>query len=123
MDLNKSDIEYALKYQKERLSKLKKSGYNIKIKGKTFVTTGFLNTPDYDLEDYIWDHWGDLASTVTSKTSAVISANVANITGKMLKAHEMRIPVYSIQEFVKAFEIPIHVKEQPDTVIYDGNNE
>nr|QBK87272.1 MAG: NAD-dependent DNA ligase [Marseillevirus LCMAC201] len=117
MDLNKADIEYALKYQEERLYKLKNKGYNTKVKGMTFVMTGFLSTPDYDLEDYIWDHWGEMASTVTSKTTAVISANVANITGKMLKANELAVPVYSIQEFVQAFDIPLHVKEQPKTVV------
>ena len=74
------------------------------------MTTGFLGTPNYDLEDYIWDHWGDLASTVTSKTDAVISANVANITGKMTKAYEMGIPVYTLPEFAQAFDIPIKVK-------------
>ncbi len=93
MDLNKEDIEYALKYQEKQLVQLQKDGYNMKIKGKTFVTTGFLSHPDYDLEDYIWDHWGELGSTVTSNTTAVLSANVANITGKMLKANELGIPV------------------------------
>ncbi len=117
MDLNKGDIEYALKYQEERLDKLKAAGYNTKVKGMTFVTTGFLSSPDYDLEDYIWDHWGELASVVTSKTTAVISANVANITGKMLKANDLGISVYSLEEFVQAFDIPLHAKEQPKTVV------
>ena len=123
MDLNKADTEHALKYQEERLEELKKTGYNKKVKGKTFVTTGFLGTPNYDLEDYIWDHWGDVMSTVTSKTNAVISANIANITGKMTKAYEMGIPVYTIPEFVQAFDIPIKVKEQGGVIIHEGGNE
>jgi DNA ligase (NAD+) len=123
LDLNKEDIEFALKYQEKRLQKLKETGYNKKIKGKTFVTTGFLNSPDYDFEDYIWDHWGDLASTVTSKTTAVISANVANITGKMLKAHDMGIPVYSMTEFVIAFDVPVKVREQTELIIAEGEND
>lgn len=106
-ELNKEDIQFALKYQEQKLKSLGKIGYNSKIKGKTFVMTGFLSKPDYELEDYIWDHWGNIGSTVTSDTTAVISANVANITGKMLKANELDIPVYTIEEFVKAFDAPI----------------
>ena len=119
MDLNKEDIEFALKHQEQRLEQLSKQGYNKKIKGKTFVMTGFLSHPDYDLEDYIWDHWGELAATVTSKTTAVISANVANITGKMLTANELRIPVYTIEEFTAAFDIPLKLSSQTDIVITD----
>lgn len=102
MKLNKKDIQQALDHQEERLEQLK-LGFNKKIKGKKFVMTGFLTKPNYYLEDYIWDNWGDLISTVTSDTTAVISGNIANITGKMLKANEFRIPVYSVDEFVNSF--------------------
>ena len=117
MDLDKEDIKYALKFPEQRLTQLKKSGYNPKIKGKTFVTTGFISHPDYDLEDYIWDHWGELSSTVTSDTTAVISANVANITSKMLKANELGVPVYTIEELLEAFNIPIKSQSQTDLVV------
>ena len=119
MDLDAKDAEKALKYQEKRLAELAKKGYNLKIKGKTFVMTGFLMHPDYELEDYIWDHWGDLSSTVTSTTTAVVSANLANVTGKMLKANELHVPVYSIEEFVDAFNIPIRPAKQLDTIIVE----
>ena len=121
LNLDRQDIKYALKHQEQSLEELYKSGYNTKIKGKTFVTTGFIGGPDYDLEDYIWDHWGELASTVTTNTTAVISANVANITGKMLKANELHVPVYSIKEFISAFDIPIRPQEQEKLVIAEEN--
>lgn len=114
MELNKDDISFALKYEEDRLKNIQ---YNSKIKGKLFVTTGFLDKPDYELEDYIWDHWGELVSTVTSNTTAVISANVANITGKMLKANELGVPVYSIEEFLKAFDVPIRSHSLTELVI------
>jgi DNA ligase (NAD+) len=114
LSLNKDDIQYAIDYDKKRLEDIKRIGYNLSIKGKTFVMTGFLLSPNYELEDYIWDNWGNISSTVTGGedgTFAVISANLANITGKMLKANEFGIPVYSVEEFIKKFNIPIKIDE------------
>lgn len=119
MELDKSDIKHALTMEEKKIIELKKSGYNQRIKGHTFVTTGFLSHPDYDLEDYIWDHWGELSATVTSSTTAVISANIANITGKMLKANELGVPVYTIEEFLVAFNIPIKSATNTDLVIVE----
>lgn len=119
LDLNATDAKKALEYQEQRLKELSKKGFNPKIKNKTFVTTGFLMHPDYELEDYIWDHWGDLSATVTSSTTAVISANLANVTGKMLKANELQVPVYSVEEFVETFDVPIRPEKQPETVIVE----
>lgn len=118
-DLNKEDIEEALKYEEQHLREIKSRGYNPKIKGKSFVPTGFLSHPDYELEDYIWDHWGNMVSTVTSDTTAVISANVGNITGKMMKAYDLGVPVYTLEEFIQAYDLPIHPEKQPALVIVE----
>jgi len=120
LDINKDDITFALNYDKDRLNNIKTFGYNPKIKDKIFVMTGFLDHPDYDLEDYIWDHWGNLSSTVTGNTTAVICANISNITGKMLKAMELGVSVYTIPEFIEEFNVPIKVKEQAEIIITDN---
>ena len=108
--LNEADIKYALEHQKNRLEKLEKDGYNSKIKNGIFVFTGFLMNPDLDLEDEIWDNWGDIVTTVTRNTTAVISANIANITEKTIKAQELGVPVYSVEEFAERFGLTVKIK-------------
>lgn len=105
--LNKKDIEFALKYHMERIKLFKESGLNPLINGKKFVMTGFMMSTDYDLEDYIWDNYGDIVSTVTSETTAVVSATITNITEKMNKALDLGIPVYTVKEFLERFKIPL----------------
>lgn len=117
MAMNKEDIKFAIKNNEDRVKNLELTGYNEMIKGHTFVLTGFIDHPNYDLEDYLWDHWGNISSVVTSDTTAVIAASLANVSGKMTKAHELGIPVYSLAEFVTSFEVPIRVPEQPEIVI------
>lgn len=103
--LNKDDIEHAIKYDKERVEKIKEAGYNDKIRGKTFVLTGFHGTIDYDLEDAIYDNLGDFTTVLTNRVDAVIAYNLYDITDKMINAHEMGIPVYSLDEFIAKFDI------------------
>lgn len=106
--LNKSDIAYAIKYQKERLAKLKTNGYNKNIQGKKFILTGFMGNPPEDLVDYIWDHQGEVVGgAVNNKISAVIANTIANVSDKMVAARNQGIPVYSKEEFVLTFNIPI----------------
>jgi DNA ligase (NAD+) len=124
MKFNKGDIKFALEHEKKRLEELKTKGYNEKIKGKGFVLTGFLGNPDYDLEDYIWDNLGNIYKTVTSNTTAVVSGNINNITGKMFTANELGVPVYSIAEFVDAFDVPLKADDkEPKMVVNDCPNE
>ena len=98
MDLDKTNIEKSLLYQKELLDKLKIEGYNPKIRGKTFVLTGFRDTP-YNLEDIIYNNMGELGSSVTSSTTAVISYSNMAITPKILAAKSFGIPIYTYIEF------------------------
>lgn len=101
--VNKIDAQIAIDNEKNRHSHL---SFNVKIKDKLFVLTGF-TTPNYDLEDYIWDHYGTVTHSVTSNTHAVISGNVLHITEKMTVAHSLGVPVYTIPEFVQYFDAPI----------------
>ncbi len=103
----KKEIKESLKYHEERRKALKRRGYNIKIQNKTFVLTGFIGKIDYELEDYIYENQGDFGSAVTSKTTAVISGNIANITPKMENAYTLGISVLSIEEFSKSFNVPL----------------
>lgn len=104
--LNRKDVEYAIDQDRMAREKVRTGGYNPKIRGKTFVLTGFFGKIDYELEDYIYDNFGNFSSTVTSSTAAVVTANILDVTSKMLTAHSMGIKVLSIDEFVELYDIP-----------------
>ncbi len=104
LSLNRKDITTAIENQLRRQEKLKRNGYNQDIMGKTFVLTGFLNRPDFELEDYIYDNMGDFITTVTSGVTAVICASLGNITDKMMQAHSFGIPVFTVKEFKERFD-------------------
>lgn len=115
--LNKADIKDALKHQKTRIAELKKKGFNSKIEGGAFVMTGFMGHPYLDLEDYLYENMADIVSSVTSSTRAVISAVVTNITPKMTHAQSLGVPVYSVEEFLKEFNVPLKVKPLPESAV------
>lgn len=100
--LNREDIDKAIHNQIKRAETLKKNGYNPKIEGKLFVTTGFMKT-NYELEDYIYDNYGEVVGSVTSSAESVISGSVGAITTKMVNAYELGIPVYTVEEFKEKY--------------------
>ncbi|HMP28870.1 MAG TPA: helix-hairpin-helix domain-containing protein [Saprospiraceae bacterium] len=104
--LNKEDIEYALKKDKERRDNLKKGGFNQNIRGKTFVLTGFYGNLDLNIEDYIYDNLGNFSDSVTSLTEAVVAANILDFSKKMEAALKLGVPVLSLDEFIKKYNIP-----------------
>ncbi len=105
-ELNRGDIDFAIKHDSDRIKKIATRGYNPKIRGKTFVFTGFFGKIDYDLEDYIYDNFGSLGTHTNQSTQVVVSANLMDITSKMLTAEKLGIKVLSIEEFTKAYDIP-----------------
>jgi len=65
------------------------------------INSGFIAPLLGELEDYIFDNYGDLSTTVTSSVSAVITASVGNVTKKMEEASSLKVPVYNVEEFCK----------------------
>ena len=104
--LNKDDIIQALDKDKETREKIKKQGYNEKIRGRTFVTTGFFGRMDYELEDYIYDNMGNFSDTVTSSIAAIVTANLLMASKKITDAQNLNIPVLSMEEFITKYDIP-----------------
>jgi len=117
--LNKADIEFAIKHDAERIKSIATRGYNPKIRGKTFVFTGFFGKIDYELEDYIYDNFGAFSNAVTTTTEVVVSANLIDITSKMLAAERLHIKVLSIEEFITAYDVPTENKKKSDDVEED----
>ncbi len=105
LDLNQKDVTLAIEFQKKRRLDLEKRGYNPKIINSTFVFSGWMGKVDYSLEDVIYDNMGLVSSVVTEGTSAVIVPSVANITSKMIQAHEFGVPVLTVREFNEKFDI------------------
>jgi DNA ligase (NAD+) len=105
--LNKDDLEFAIKHDQERISNIMTRGYNNKIRGKTFIFTGFYGKIDYDLEDYIYDNFGSLGTTVDVNTETVVSANLVDVTNKMLTAEKYGVKVLSIEEFITNYDIKL----------------
>ncbi len=104
----KEDIKKSIDNYINKIDLIKKNGYNPKIDGKTFVLTQMPFTTDYELEDYIYDNNGNFASTVTSKTEAVICGNVESISTKMETALKLGVTVLYLQEFSIRYEVPLN---------------
>jgi DNA ligase (NAD+) len=108
------DIDKSIDYYVNKKAEMKKIGYNTLISGKKFLTTGFMNETDYELEDYIYDNNGDFTKAITSNVSAVICKNFDKVSKKMLAAYDFGIPVLSIQEFSERFNVPLKRFEKKD---------
>lgn len=113
-DLNREDIEYAMKQDALRRENIKSGKINIKIRGKVFVTTGFYGHMDLDIGDYIYDNLGNFSDTVTSMTEAVIAANLLDVSKKMTEAQNLKVPVLSMEEFLKKYDINIKKGEDDE---------
>jgi DNA ligase (NAD+) len=103
----KSDIEQSINNYLNKIKKIKEEGYNPLISNNTFVLTNMPFTTDYELEDYIYDNNGQFADVVTSKTAAVVCGNLGTVSKKMIKAAELKVPVYFLQEFSERYHIPL----------------
>ena len=97
--LDPEDIAKAIEWGEKQAKKPK----NPKITNKTFVLTNFMGVNNYDLEDYLWDNWGNIGTTVVSSTEAVIAHNLGVITPKMLSARKLGVPVYTVEEFFNKY--------------------
>lgn len=89
-----------------KTKKLKKTGkYNKKIYNKSFVTTGFMSNFNRDIEDWIYENMGELSSSVTSSTEAVIAneMSVSEMSSKITKAFELGVKVYTLFEFKEKY--------------------
>lgn len=99
LSLGSTKIQESIKNYAKHMKELEMKGYNEKIQNKIFVFTGFMDNHNYELEDYIFDNYGDLSTTVTSDVTAVIAKSLGNVTKKMEDALSLKVPVYSIEEF------------------------
>jgi len=115
-NLDSNDIQENLDNYVKKMTILKIKGYDKKIQYKNFVFSGFMGDPPREFEDYIYDNFGDISSTVTSGTEAVIVANVTTISKKMTDAANLKVLVYTVEEFSDKFGITLKNK---DTKIYN----
>lgn len=114
-----SDVRKAIDYYVNKLKEMAINGYNKKIYKNKFVITGLksketkskktMSGLDFNLEDYIYENYGDFSDVVTSDVSAVIAGNVTNLSKKIIAASELGITILTLDEFIKRFDIPIKI--------------
>lgn len=75
---------------------------NSKVKGKTFVFSGFRNK---DLEHYIEKHHGFVKTSVSKNTNYVVVADINEKSAKIAKANELGIKILTPkdEEYIKMF--------------------
>jgi NAD-dependent DNA ligase len=82
-----------------KLIEFKQAGEN-DLFGKNIVFTGFRSK---DLERRIVEMGGNVKTSVSSKTSIVVTASESNTSTKVKKAKELGIPVMTKQEFIAKY--------------------
>ena len=101
------EIRASIQNYLDRLNVIKTEGGNPKIAGKIFVLTQFGMKEDYGLKDYIYDHDGNISNKVVNNAEAIIAGNLYSVTKKMETAYEKGIPILSLQEFVRQYNVPL----------------
>lgn len=107
-DLTADKIVGNLKYADKFITKLQKYATFKKekrvsdsLKSHKYVMTGFR---DKKLEDDIKERGGKVTSTVSRNTTGLIVAVMASkLTGKLLKASELGVPIYTKSDFAEQF--------------------
>ena len=56
------------------------------------------------MEDYIYDHGGDLLSTVTSNIEALIVGSIIE-SSKVQQAQSLNVPIYTVPEFIAKYNV------------------
>lgn len=92
-----SHPEIKIKYKEMKVA----SG-DVSLEGKTFVLSG---TRDKNLEDIIKLKGGKIGSAISKKTTMLIMKNLEEKKGKAEKAEELKIPIISVEEFLKTWGV------------------
>ncbi len=71
------------------------------LSGQVFVITGTLSRPRSDFEEEIKKRGGKLASSVSSKTSALILDDPQSGSSKAKTARDLGIPLWSEADLIK----------------------
>lgn len=102
-----SDIGDLISHHVNRINELNKNGCNPLINGKKFVLTGFEEVND-EFNDYVIDHLGSFESKMNKDICALIcGGDITDINIKMTEAVKLGVPVYTMDEFLSKFNIPI----------------
>jgi DNA ligase (NAD+) len=78
----------------------KRENVSNKLRGGKFVFSGFR---DKNLEEEIKKRQGNVVTSVSKNTTALIVKNKNVVQGKMKKAMELGVDVYSVDEFIAKF--------------------
>lgn len=98
-EFNKEIQDSVKHYYIKKQALLDKTGRNPSIKGKHFVLTGFMLTPQVEdeIENYILDHQGIIDKKL-SKDSVLICGQI-EMNSKIEEAGKLHLPIYTVEEF------------------------
>lgn len=105
IDLDEECFMKAIENQKKMYEDLKQNGYDDKIKGKSFVFSGFGSNVPYQLQDKIFNNYGEIKSSVNSRTDILVVNTASFITSKVVSAKENGVPIYTLKEFEEYLSI------------------
>ncbi len=71
------------------------------LSGSSIVVTGFR---DKELELFVESHGGKIGSAVSKNTTVVIARDPSDVSGKILKASTLGIPVITIEDFYNKYK-------------------
>lgn len=83
------------------------------FKNKTFVLSGFR---DAELSEKIIQRGGKIGSSISKNTSGLIVKKGTKITGKLSKAEELGIPIYTKEDFIEKF---FSIQDKIEVKIFD----
>lgn len=103
-----SKISHNIKYADRLIAKISKyctfkteEKLDDSLKGSKFVMTGFRSK---EIEEGIISRGGKMIGSVSKKTTGVITKSKGEkITGKLQKAVDLNVPIYSEKEFISKF--------------------
>lgn len=114
----KDDLKISMSNYINKIKILDTQGRNKKIENKNFVLTGFMNNINYDFEDYMYDHHSNIIDKVSKDVTAIINGNTQDMSKKMLMGAELNIPIYTLEEFITIYNIPLKINKNKDNDIF-----
>lgn len=105
----------SIQENKKLISKLIELGFKVefpsdekksaKLDGMTFCITGELSMARKEFEKLIKENGGSLSSSVSKKTTELITNETNSTSSKFVKAQELGVPVISENEFLKKYSL------------------
>jgi hypothetical protein len=62
----------------------------------------------------MYDHHNNIIDKVSKDVTAIINGNAQDMSKKMLAGAELNIPIYTLEEFITIYDIPLKINKNKD---------